>query len=102
MNKNTYNSLPDDLKKVIDDNSGIEFAKEVGRIWTRSEDGGINLAIKSGNEHIEIGEAELKRFRAKLKPVEDRWIAEVGKKGIDGRKLVDEARAAIARHSNAK
>jgi TRAP-type C4-dicarboxylate transport system substrate-binding protein len=102
MNKNTYDSLPADLKKVIDDNSGIEFAKEVGRVWTRSEDGGINLAVKSGNEHIEIGEAELKRFRTKLKPVEDRWIAEVGKKGIDGRKLVDEARAGIAKHSNAK
>ncbi|MBF0280324.1 MAG: TRAP transporter substrate-binding protein [SAR324 cluster bacterium] len=100
MNKNSYNSLPADLKKVIDDLSGIEFAKEVGRIWTNSEVGGINLAVKSGNEHIEIGEDELKRFRAKLEPVVERWISEVEKKGIDGRKLVDAARTAIAKYSN--
>ena len=31
MNQNTYDSLPDDLKKVIDDNSGLEFSGFAGK-----------------------------------------------------------------------
>lgn len=102
MNPKSYKALPSYLKKVIDDHSGREFAREVGRVWTRSEDGGINLAVKSGNEHIEISKSELMRFDAVLEPVVDRWIAEVGKKGIDGRKLVRVARATIAKYSQEK
>lgn len=99
MNKDSYASLPADLKKVIDDNSGVEFAKEVGRIWTQSEVGGIALAIKAGNEHIKISAAEMKRFEKVLRPVIDRWIADVTKKGINGRELVRVARATIAKYS---
>ncbi len=43
MNKDRYDSLPDDLKKVIDDNSGLEFSDlrrwYAGRCgWTRAPD----------------------------------------------------------------
>jgi TRAP-type C4-dicarboxylate transport system substrate-binding protein len=99
MNKKSYSSLPDDLKRVIDDHSGAGFAMTVGEIWTQSEVGGINMAVKSGNELIQIDAAEMKKFEAKLQPVIDRWIAEVGKKGIDGQKLVDLARSTIAKYS---
>ncbi len=99
MNKNSYNSLPADLKAIIDENSGAEFAKTVGEIWTQSEVGGIGIAVKSGNEHIKIDPSEMKKFETKLQPVIDRWIAEVTKKGIDGKKLVDVARSTIAKYS---
>src|SRR5690606_5912047 len=35
MNKEKYESLPDDLKKVIDDNSGMALTKKVGKMWDR-------------------------------------------------------------------
>jgi TRAP-type C4-dicarboxylate transport system substrate-binding protein len=99
MNKDSYNKLPDDLKAVIDKNSGPEWWKEVGQIWTDSEKPGIKMAVDSGNEHIVIPEAELENFRKALEPVVNRWVEEVTAKGIDGQALVNAAREAVAKHS---
>lgn len=100
MNKDKYESLPADLQAVIDKNSGRDFAIEVGRIWTRTEDYGLKLALEDGNEHIVIPDAELQKFRTRLEPVVQRWIDEVTAKGIDGRAIVEAAREAIAKHSD--
>ena len=55
--------------------------------------------MKAGKEHIQLTNAELDAFKAKLEPVVDRWIDEVKAKGIDGRALVTEARKQIAKYS---
>ena len=102
MNTAKYESLPDDLKKAIDDNSGVEFSKEVGRIWTQSEVGGLEALKEAGNEVIELDQDQIAAFRQQLEPVTDRWIADVESKGIDGRALVETARATIAKYANEK
>jgi TRAP-type C4-dicarboxylate transport system substrate-binding protein len=102
MNLAKWNSLPDDLKKVFTDNSGPEWLAEVGEIWRNSDDGGIEMAQKAGNTYIELTEEETAAFREKLEPVVQRWVKEVEGQGIDGAKLVEAARAAIAKHSKAK
>ncbi|PTW60973.1 TRAP-type C4-dicarboxylate transport system substrate-binding protein [Breoghania corrubedonensis] len=102
MNKAKYESLPDDLKKAIDDNSGIEFEKEIGRVWTQSEVGGLEALKEAGNEVIELNQDQIEAFRKKLEPVVERWVADVEAKGIDGRTLVDTARATIAKYANEK
>ncbi|MDH3712482.1 MAG: TRAP transporter substrate-binding protein [Gammaproteobacteria bacterium] len=99
MNPDSWNRLPDDLKKVMDEQTGAAWWREIGEIWTRTETGGLKAAVDAGNEHILIGKSELAKFEKRLQPVVDRWIAEVEAKGIDGRALVAAARAAIARHS---
>lgn len=99
MNKDSYNNLPDDLKKVIDDNAGEEFAREIGKIWTNSEKPGLQMAMDDGNEHIVLSEDELQAFREKLEPVVNRWVEEVTSKGIPGDELVQAARDAIAKRS---
>jgi len=102
MNKKKYDSLPADLRAVIDKNSGTEFLLEIAKVWTRSEDVGIKMAVDNGNEHIVIPRAEMKKFEQRLQPVIDRWIAEVKAKGIDGETLVKEARRLIAKYSSTK
>ena len=99
MNLAKWNSLPDDLKKIFSDNSGPEWLAEVGEIWRNSDDGGIEMAQKAGNTYIELTEEETAAFREKLEPVVQRWVKEVEGQGIDGAKLVEAARAAIAKHS---
>jgi len=100
MNQNSWDNLPADVQQAFLDNSGADWHREVGEIWTRTEDGGIALAVKAGNEHIQLTEDELAKFREKLEPVVDRWIAEVEEKGIDGKALVAKARELIAKYSN--
>jgi TRAP-type C4-dicarboxylate transport system substrate-binding protein len=99
MNMDSWNRLPADLQKVFEEQSGEAWWREVGEIWTRTEVGGLKVATDAGNEHIVLTDAEVEAFRKKLEPVVDRWIKEVGEKGIDGVALVSAARAAIARHT---
>lgn len=99
MNKGRYESLPDDLKKVFDDNSGMNIAEWLGQIWQGAEAKGEELAKASG-EIITMPAAEVAKLRAKIEqPVIDRWVAEMKGKGVDGQALVDEARALIAKNS---
>lgn len=102
MNLDRWNALPNDLKKVFTDHSGADWLSEVGKIWRASDDAGIAVVEKAGNKHITLTEEETAAFREKLEPVVDRWIKDVSAKGIDGAKLVEAARAAIAKHSKAK
>ena len=99
MNKGRYESLPDDLKKVIDDNSGAALSQWLGEIWEAAEAPGKAKAEASG-EIITMPAAEVAKLRARIEqPVIDRWVDEMKGKGIDGQALVDEARALIAKHS---
>ena len=99
MNNDTWNKLPADLQKVFNDNSGEAWVREVSNIWRASDDSGITVAVKAGNTHIQLTEAETEAFRAAMEPVVDRWIEDVTAKGIDGAALVKAARAAVAKYS---
>ncbi len=99
MNSASYDALPADLQKVIDDNSGMNIARWLGEIWDAAEAPGRTKAATSG-ELIEMAPAEIARLRNMVEqPVIDRWIADVAKKGIDGKALVEEARALLKKYS---
>ena len=98
MNKERYASLPDDLRAIIDANSGINIAAEVGRVWDEFEPQGRAITAESGSEIIALDEGFLKAFRDRAdKPIQ-RWIEEVAAKDVDGKALVAAARAAIAKY----
>ena len=54
MNKKSYNSLPANLKKIIDKNSGRDFSERMGKSWDRIELVGKDIARKKGNPVIEL------------------------------------------------
>jgi TRAP-type C4-dicarboxylate transport system substrate-binding protein len=99
MNKNTWAKLSPDVQKAFEANNGEARWRTVGKVWTDSEAGGIAVAKRAGNKHIQLTDAQLALFKAKLAPVVQRWIDEVKSKGIDGQALVDQARALIAKYS---
>jgi TRAP-type C4-dicarboxylate transport system substrate-binding protein len=99
MNKNTWAKLPPDVQKAFEANNGEARVRAVGKVWTDSEDIGISVATKAGNKHVVLTEAQLGQFKAKLEPVVQRWIDEVKSKGIDGKSMVEQARALIAKYS---
>ena len=99
MNKDKYDSLPADLKKVIDDNSGIELALAVGEAWDKAEEPGRRAARDLGDQFFVIEGAELERWKAATRPVVDEWVAERTKAGDDGQALLDNARGLIEKYS---
>jgi TRAP-type C4-dicarboxylate transport system substrate-binding protein len=99
MNKDRYESLPDDLKAVIDENSGVEFSVFAGGTMEDSDDPARQLAVERGNTIVTLTEAETAVWREAAAPVYEAWVAEMEEKGIDGQALIDEARMLIDKYT---
>ena len=88
MNKNAYNKLPDDLKRVIDNNSGLTLSADFGRGMDAGDKSAIAIAQKLGNSIVQLDTAETERWRKASLAVESDWVNEVKAKGVDGANLV--------------
>ncbi|MEQ9247929.1 MAG: C4-dicarboxylate ABC transporter, partial [Nitratireductor sp.] len=100
MNKAKYDSLPDDLKKVLDDNSGQEFAAFAGRTQAGADVPSRKIAVDRGNNIIEISAEDTETWKEAAAPVYEQWVTEMKDKGIDGQMLIDEARALIEKYTS--
>lgn len=99
MNKDAYAKLPDDLKKVIDDNSGLETAAMFGRTMDAGDKVGFSLAEKANNNIITLDAAETARWTDASANVREVWYKDVAKKNIDGPALARAAAAMVEKHS---
>lgn len=99
MNKASYDSLPDDLKKVIDDHSGMALAADIGTAWNDIEPIGKKIATDKGNSVVSLSAEATAEFDAPFETVAQRWVEEANGLGIDGAGLLEKARAAVAGHS---
>lgn len=99
MNKAKYNSLPADLKKVIDNNSGMATSAWLGKVQQAGDAAGRQSAMDRKNTIYTISAADAQEFRRKSALVEVEWVQDMNKRGFDGRKLIDTARALIEKHS---
>ena len=102
MNKAKYNSLPPDLKKVIDDNSGIETSAWLGKVQQGNDASGRKVASERGNSIFTISADDSQEFRRKSRSIEVEWVEDMNKRGFDGRKLLDTASALIEKHTKAQ
>ena len=55
MNNDSYNALPDDLKAIIDANSGVETSGWAGRAMDIGDDAGEKVVMDRGNVVVDIG-----------------------------------------------
>ncbi len=99
MNKAAYDKLPPDLKKVIDNNSTIDTAAAFGKAMDEGDKVGREIALKGGNKITELELAEVQRWKRTASTVETDWVNEVKGKGIDGAKLVSEARTLMSKYA---
>ena len=91
MNKQKYESLPDDLKAVIDENSGMKLSVFAGGTMTDYDAPAREYAIDNGNEIITVSDNS--EWQELVAPLYTTWIAEMDEKGIDGQARIDEALA---------
>lgn len=99
MNRAKYQSLPPDLKAVIDANSGPATARWAGRVMDEGDVPGLAAAKKRGNDIVVLDVQETARWKAAAQQVTEAWVAEMKGKGIDGQALVDDARALIEKYA---
>lgn len=99
MNTAKYNSLPDDLKAVIDANSGIEFSAFAGRVMAESDAPAKLIAEERGNNIITLSPEEVAAWKEAVAGVEAAWVEDLTKAGYDGQAVLDQAKALIAKHT---
>lgn len=99
MNQAKYDSLPDDLKKVIDDNTGLEFSAFAGKTQAAFDAPSRKVAEATDNKIVQIEGGELQRWRDASQTVIDNWYEEMDSKGIDGKALHAKAQELIAKHT---
>ncbi len=98
MNRARYESLPADLKRVIDNNAGADTSALYGRVIAAADPVVRKSVIDRGNTVHVVGKAQAEEFIKLTEPVTADWVKEVSGKGFDGNKLLADARALIQRH----
>jgi TRAP-type transport system periplasmic protein len=99
MNNDAYEALPDDLKAVIDANSGLETAAMFGRVMDEGDEVGLKIAQDRGNNIVTLDEAETQRWKDAAEPLIQKWVDEMSGQGMDAQALVDDARELIEKNS---
>ena len=99
MGQQKWNSLPSDIQAAFRKASGEKILRTAGRVWQDDEQRGIKEMKDFKREHIVLTKEETEKFRVRLEPVIERWIKDVRKDGIDGRKLVEKAKRLVEKYS---
>ena len=99
MNQAKYDSLPPDLKKVIDNNSGAALSRQIGRIWDESQAPGRKAAQDRGNNFIRLSAAETDNWIKASSSLYDEWVADMDKRGLPGKQMLQDARDLVKKYS---
>lgn len=85
MNKNSYERLPDDLKKVIDEHSGAEWQRKAAAVFDALDVEGREFAKKAGHEIIAVEDPmNDPAWRPVLQTVIDNYLSDLKKQNLPG------------------
>jgi TRAP-type C4-dicarboxylate transport system substrate-binding protein len=96
MNMDKWNSLPDDVKKVMDDLS-LEQAIWTGEYMDAHVQEAVEWSKGQGVEFIEPQEKE--KWDKALDPIVAKWVEDTKAKGFPAEEIVKDIQAAIAKYS---
>ncbi|MEP7283277.1 MAG: C4-dicarboxylate ABC transporter, partial [Rubrivivax sp.] len=99
MNKPKYESLAPDLKKVIDNNSGLATSAWLGKTQQGNDPIGRKAAVDRGNTIYQFTPEQRAEFTKLSSTIDEQWAKDLDGKGFDGKKLLATAKALIAKHA---
>lgn len=98
MNEDKYNSLPADIRQVIDDLSGDNLVGKFGPWWDKWDSWGIDKVKAKGSTVTKLGPEEAARWKEATTPIVDQWLADMEANGIsNAREIYDAMKAEIAK-----
>jgi TRAP-type transport system periplasmic protein len=91
MNKRKYDSLPDDIKKIIDQTTGLVLSREAGRVYDSLIPVMKERCLNKGMQAIQLSESDTEKLKALTIPLREEWIKEMEKKKLPGKAVLDAA-----------
>jgi TRAP-type C4-dicarboxylate transport system substrate-binding protein len=100
MNRKRYEALPADVRRVLDETTSPARGhwRRVGEVWDSAETAARRVIAERKGEVLVLGRDERRRWRDALRPLSERWAADLEKRGLPGRALLREARHLAARY----
>ncbi len=99
MNKAKYEGLAPDLKKVMDNNSGLATSAWLGKTQQGNDPSGRKSATDRNNTLYTLTAEQTAEFVKLSAQIDDEWVADMNKRGFNGKALLDAARALISKHA---
>jgi len=87
MNKARYDKMPADLKKVIDETTGLNLSLKGAMTHDKQNDEAV-AAAKKDREIVMLSDAERKRWLDAFKPLVNKSVAEGEKAGLPAKGLI--------------
>jgi TRAP-type C4-dicarboxylate transport system substrate-binding protein len=91
MNKRKWNSLPEDVKKAIDETTGMVMSENAGKVFDDTNVPMKNLCIKKGMQVLQLPLEEKKKLEALSMPIRKQWVMDMQSKGFPGKEILDAA-----------
>lgn len=88
MNTDSYNKLPDDLKKLIDETT-TGVSEEIGKLWDAADAPGKKYLIAEGGKTVELTPEEAAVFRKVGEDVTQKVVADTAAKGLPAKEVYE-------------
>lgn len=98
MSQASYDKLPDDLKAVIDNNSGLGPSVDFAEVYRTKMNEDRDIIAASDAEIIILPDDEYQRWVEATAGVKDEWISDANAKGLDGAMLLSEAERLLEKY----
>jgi len=90
MNRKTWESLPPDIQKSIDEVSSLHISEMGGKAFDTESTEAFKLLSERGIERYRLPAEELKKWKDAVAPIRDWWVTEMQAKGLPAKEVLAE------------
>jgi TRAP-type C4-dicarboxylate transport system substrate-binding protein len=95
MNKDKWDALPADAKKIIE-KINMEWIPKHGAAWDSSDKAGREYMLKKGRKFITLSKEEAARWKKATDPVLDQYVKATSKKGVPAAEALEFTKKKLA------
>ena len=99
MNQKVWDGLPPDIQKNIEELCGTRMSEIAGVSFDKYGMLAQEIAKKRGAEIYQLPVEQRKIWAERIKPLNEKWIADIEGKGLPGKKIFDDARLLLEKYS---
>lgn len=100
INKDRYNSLSANQKKVMDEHCSNAWVGKVNDGWVEFEESGLpKIAAQEGHVVTKPTAEQVQLWKDAAKPLTDQWVAAASKAGFDTKAALEELNASLVKHN---
>ena len=101
MNKNKWNALPPDIKKIFEQASEV-WTEKTGALWDSTDQDGIKFITEKGVKMLPLSKEEDARWAEAVKPLLNAYVEEMKGKNLPGAEALNFCRDYIKASQKAK